>query len=90
MLGAVPHRFFPAKWLEWRRSWGMDREGLSLQARFEVSKKYAAADTAASKNDKGLILDQVVAVTGWNRDLAPWVISLRSPGSLEELVKFFV
>ena len=70
MLGAVPHRFFPAKWLEWWRSWGMDREGLSLQARFEVSKKYAAANTAASKKDKGLILDQVVAVTGWNRDHA--------------------
>ena len=67
MLGAVPHRFFPAKGLEWRRSWGMDREGLSLQARFEVSKKYAAAYEAASKKDKGLILDQVVAVTGWNR-----------------------
>ena len=48
----------------------MDREGLSLQARFEVSKKYAAANTAASKKDKGLILDQVVAVTGWNRDHA--------------------
>ena len=70
MLGAVPHRFFPAKWLEWRRSWGMDREGLSLQARFEVTKKYAAAYEAASKKDKGLILDQVVAVTGWNRDHA--------------------
>ncbi len=70
MLGAVPHRFFPAKGLEWRRSWGMDREGLSLQARFEVSKKYAAAYEAASKKDKGLILDQVVAVTGWNRDHA--------------------
>ena len=41
-----------------------------MQARFEVTKKYAAADTAASKKDKGLILDQVVAVTGWNRDHA--------------------
>ena len=42
----------------------MDREGLSLQARVEVTKKYAAAYEAASKKDKGLILDQVVAVMG--------------------------
>ncbi|AOG28389.1 hypothetical protein BFS79_07560 [Cutibacterium avidum] len=48
----------------------MDGEGLSLQARFEVTKKYAAAYAAASKKNKGQILDQVVEVTGWNRDRA--------------------
>lgn len=41
-----------------------------MQARFEVTKIYAAAYEAASKKDKGVILDQVVAVTGWNRDHA--------------------
>ena len=48
----------------------MDREGLSLKARYEVTKKYAAAYAAASKKEKTIILDQVVAVTGWNRDHA--------------------
>lgn len=41
-----------------------------MQARFEVTKKYAAAYESASKKQKGIILDQVVAVTGWNRDHA--------------------
>ena len=35
-----------------------------MQARFEVTKKYAAAYESASKKQKGIILDQVVAVTG--------------------------
>ncbi|MFD2675384.1 transposase family protein [Gulosibacter bifidus] len=48
----------------------MGDEGLSMQARFEVTKKYAAAYESASKKQKGIILDQVVAVTGWNRDHA--------------------
>ena len=48
----------------------MDREGLSLKARYEVTKKYAAAYAAASKKEKTIILDQVVTVTGWNRDHA--------------------
>ena len=41
-----------------------------MQARFEVTKKYAAAYESASKKQKGIILDQVVAVTGWNRNHA--------------------
>ena len=48
----------------------MGDEGLSMQARFEVTKKYAAAYESASKKQKGIILDQAVAVTGWNRDHA--------------------
>lgn len=48
----------------------MDGEGLSMQARFEVTKRYAQAYASASKKDKGIILDQVVEVTGWNRDHA--------------------
>ncbi|MBN6778032.1 transposase family protein [Pseudoclavibacter alba] len=48
----------------------MGDEGLSMQARFEVTKKYAAAYESASKKQKGIILDQVVAVTGWNRNHA--------------------
>ncbi|MBO1031910.1 transposase family protein [Tessaracoccus sp. SD287] len=41
-----------------------------MSARVEITKKYAAAYAKASKLDKGLILDQVVQVTGWNRDHA--------------------
>ena len=48
----------------------MGNEGLSMQARFEVTKKYASAYEPASKKQKGIILEQVVAVTGWNRDHA--------------------
>ena len=42
---------------------GMGDEGLSMQARFEVTKKYAAAYESASKKQKGIILDQVLAMT---------------------------
>ena len=41
-----------------------------MAARFEVTKKYATAYANAGKKDKGRILDQVVEVTGWNRDHA--------------------
>ncbi len=53
----------------WSR-WGVDMRGLSLAARVEVTKRYATAYAGASKKDKGRILDQVVEVTGWNRDHA--------------------
>ena len=52
------------------RSGVVDDGKLSMQARVEVTKKYAAAYAAASKKDKTRILDQVVEVTGWNRDHA--------------------
>jgi hypothetical protein len=45
-------------------------KGLSLSARVEVTKKYAQEYGRASKKAKGQILDQVVEVTGWNRDHA--------------------
>ena len=55
----------------------MSGEGLWLSARIEVTKKYATAYAAASKKDKGRILDQVVEVTGWNRDHARQQLSAR-------------
>lgn len=48
----------------------MSAKDLSLSARYEVTKKYATAYALAGKKDKGRILDQVVEVTGWNRDHA--------------------
>lgn len=48
---------------------GMGSE-LSMQSRAEVTSRYAKAYARASKKDKGLILGQVVQVTGWSRDNA--------------------
>ena len=44
--------------------------GLSMQARAEITGRYAKAYAKASKKDKGRILDEVCAVTGWSRDNA--------------------
>jgi hypothetical protein len=44
--------------------------GLSMASRAEVTTKYARAYVKASKRVKGLILDQVMSVTGWSRDNA--------------------
>lgn len=41
-----------------------------MQARAEITAKYARAYLAASKADRGRLLDEVVAVTGWSRDNA--------------------
>lgn len=41
-----------------------------MTSRAEVTTKYAKAYAKASKKDKGRVLDQVVAVTGWSRDNA--------------------
>lgn len=41
-----------------------------MAARYEITKKYAKAYAAAPKKGKSQILDQVVEVTGWNRDHA--------------------
>lgn len=41
-----------------------------MATRVEITKKYAAAYEAASKKTKSRILDQLVEVTGWNRDHA--------------------
>jgi IS30 family transposase len=40
---------------------------LSMATRREITKKYAAGYAKSSKNAKGLILDELVAVTGWSR-----------------------
>lgn len=41
-----------------------------MAARYEITKKYAQSYAAAPKRGKSQILDQVVQVTGWNRDHA--------------------
>ncbi len=41
-----------------------------MASRAEVTTKYATVFVKASKKDKGLILDQVMSVTGWSRDNA--------------------
>lgn len=41
-----------------------------MSTRVEVTKKYAQAYHDAAKKQKGLILDTVVEITGWNRDHA--------------------
>lgn len=41
-----------------------------MSARVEITAKYARAYARASKKDKGALLDEVVAVTGWSRDNA--------------------
>ncbi len=41
-----------------------------MAARVEITKKYAMAYAAAPKKGKSQILDQVVEITGWNRDHA--------------------
>lgn len=43
---------------------------LSMRARVEITAKYARAYAKASKKDKGRLLGEVVAVTGWSRDNA--------------------
>ncbi|WP_232011975.1 integrase catalytic domain-containing protein [Actinomyces slackii] len=43
---------------------------LSMGARAEITRKYATAYARASKGDKGRMLDEVCAVTGWSRDNA--------------------
>ena len=43
---------------------------LTMASRAEVTTKFAKQYAHASKKDKGALLDQVVAVTGWSRDNA--------------------
>ena len=43
---------------------------LSMASRAEITTRYAKAYVAARKKDRGLILDEVVSVTGWSRDNA--------------------
>lgn len=48
-----------------------------MSARFEITKKYAKAYAAAPKKGKSQILDQVVQITGWNRDHARQQLTAR-------------
>lgn len=41
-----------------------------MATRSEITAKYARAYAKASKKDKGQLLDEVIAVTGWSRDNA--------------------
>ncbi len=41
-----------------------------MQARAEITSKYARAYVKAAKKDRSRLLDEVVAVTGWSRDNA--------------------
>lgn len=41
-----------------------------MAARYEVTARYAAQYAKASKKTRGVILDEVVSVTGWSRDNA--------------------
>lgn len=41
-----------------------------MSSRAEITSRYAKAYKAASEKDKGRLLDEVVAVTGWSRDNA--------------------
>ena len=51
--------------------WGVEvEESLSTAARIEITEKYARAYAEAPKKGKTQILDQVVEVTGWNRNHA--------------------
>ena len=43
---------------------------LSMAARVEITAKYARAYGKSSKKERGRLLDEVVAVTGWSRDNA--------------------
>jgi hypothetical protein len=59
------------------------RSELSMVSRAEITTSYAKSYVKASKKDRGRILDEVVAVTGWSRDNARRRLTAtvpRSPG----------
>jgi hypothetical protein len=56
-------------WVVWVECWAVGSK-LSMAARAEITKKYATGYARADKKTKGLILDQVMGVTGWSRDNA--------------------
>ena len=61
-----------------------------MQSRAEVTSRYADAYVKARKRDRGLILDEVVSVTGWSRDHARRRLTAaakRPPGSGRQVVK---
>ncbi|MHA7291678.1 hypothetical protein [Pseudarthrobacter sulfonivorans] len=50
--------------LRWARRMG---QSSSMGARREITKKHAAEYAKASKKAKGVMLDHLVATTGWSR-----------------------
>jgi hypothetical protein len=46
------------------------RDGLSMSSRVDVTRRYARGYAGAGKGEKGRLLDEVTAVTGWSRDNA--------------------
>ena len=69
-VSSVPHVGLPAKLVDRAGLWWAWEVGCLVQARVEITGKYARVCTRASKKDKGRILDEVCAVTGWSRDNA--------------------
>lgn len=63
--------------------------GLSMSSRAEITARFAKAYVKAPKADKGQILDQVVAVTGWSRDNARRRLraAARPPGAGRQVAK---
>lgn len=66
----MPHlrnaREMPATVRALRWAWRMG-QSLTMSARREITKKHAAEYAAAPKKAKGVMLDQLVATTGWSR-----------------------
>lgn len=63
---------------------------LTMASRAEVTTKFAREYSRAVKKDKGRILDQVVAVTGWSRDNARRQLTAaakRPPGRGRQIAK---
>lgn len=60
-----------------------------MSSRAEITAKFAKAYVKASKANKGQILDQVVAVTGWSRDNARrrLTAAARPPGAGDQVAK---
>ncbi len=61
-----------------------------MASRAEITTRYAKAYAKASKKDKGRVLDQVVAVTGWSRDNARRRLvaaASRPPGTGRQVAK---
>jgi len=61
-----------------------------MASRAEITTKFARAYARASKKDKGRLLDEVVAVTGWSRDNARRRLTdaaKRSPGVGRQVAK---
>src|SRR5664280_218760 len=73
-VGRVPHgRTARETWVLLRAlrcAWGMGQR-LSMATRHEITRKYAKEYERASKKDRGRMLDELVAVTGWSRAQCP-------------------